>query len=274
MTIKEAFEFGIKELNTEEKDTEITIFIECITGIDRKYFFTNEEKELSKEEAEALTSFIERRKTGEPVQYIVSKADFYGLEFFVKKGVLIPRFDTENLVEKALSFAKDGDRILDVCTGSGCIILTLLNYGKNLRGVGCDISDEALFVANENAKRLKSNATFIKSDLFENIEGEFDIIVSNPPYIETKVVESLENQVKDYEPKNALDGGGDGLDFYKRISKEAKAYLRKGGMLLFEIGYNQGETVPEILKNEGYSNITVTKDLGGNDRVVSAVYGG
>lgn len=274
MTIKEAFEFGVKELNTEEKDIEITIFLEKITGIDRKLFLLNEEKEISDEEFEVLKSFIERRKKGEPVQYIVNKADFYGLEFFVKKGVLIPRFDTENLVEKALSFIKDGDRILDMCTGSGCIALTLLYYKKNISAVGCDISDEALSIAKENAERLNLMADFVKSDLFEKVEGKFDVIVSNPPYIETDVVITLENQVKDFEPKNALDGGADGLKFYRIIAKEAKNYLKAGGRIVFEIGYNQGESVPEILKREGYSKIIVSKDLCGNDRVVSAVYGG
>lgn len=274
MTIKEAFEFGVKELNTEEKDIEITIFLEKITGIDRKLFLLNEEKEISDEEFEVLKSFIERRKAGEPVQYIVNKADFYGLEFFVKKGVLIPRFDTENLVEKALSFIKDGDRILDMCTGSGCIALTLLYYKKNISAVGCDISDEALSIAKENAERLNLKADFVKSDLFEKVEGKFDVIVSNPPYIETDVVITLENQVKDFEPKNALDGGADGLNFYRIIAKEAKNYLKEGGRIVFEIGYNQGESVPEILKREGYSKIIVSKDLCGNDRVVSAVYGG
>lgn len=274
MTIKEAFEFGVKELNTEEKDIEITIFLEKITEIDRKLFLLNEEKEISDEEFEVLKSFIERRKAGEPVQYIVNKADFYGLEFFVKKGVLIPRFDTENLVEKALSFIKDGDRILDMCTGSGCIALTLLYYKKNISAVGCDISDEALSIAKENAERLNLKADFVKSDLFEKVEGKFDVIVSNPPYIETDVVITLENQVKDFEPKNALDGGADGLNFYRIIAKEAKNYLKAGGRIVFEIGYNQGENVPEILKREGYSKIIVSKDLCGNDRVVSAVYGG
>lgn len=274
MTIKEAFEFGVKELNTEEKDIEITVFLEKITGIDRKLFLLNEEKEISDKEFEVLKSFIERRKKGEPVQYIVNKADFYGLEFFVKKGVLIPRFDTENLVEKALSFIKDGDRILDMCTGSGCIALTLLYYKKNISAVGCDISDEALSIAKENAERLNLKADFVKSDLFEKVEGKFDVIVSNPPYIETDVVITLENQVKDFEPKNALDGGADGLNFYRIIAKQAKDYLKAGGRIVFEIGYNQGESVPEILKREGYSKIIVSKDLCGNDRVVSAVYGG
>lgn len=274
MTFKEAYDYCIFELNTFEKVTETVIFLETITGIDRKFFLKSEDSNFSEEAFVKLKTFIERRKTGEPVQYIVGKADFYGLEFYVKKGVLIPRFDTENLVEKVLSFAKEGDRVLDVCTGSGCILLSVMKNRNNIDGIGCDISDEALEVAKTNAERFSLPAVFVKSDLFDEIEGEFDIIVSNPPYIVRDVVNTLESQVKDFEPKSALDGGEDGLDFYRKIAKEAKGYLKQGGLLLFEIGFDQGKSVPEILFAEGYEKITVDKDLSGLDRVVSAVYGG
>ncbi len=274
MTFKELYEYGMSQLNTEEKEAEVTILLEKAFGIDRKSFLLYTDTEISDDVFESFDAFLQKRKNGEPVQYIVGETNFYGFDFYVKKGVLIPRFDTENLVEKALEATKAGDKILDVCTGSGCILLTILKMKKDISGVGTDISDDALSVARLNADRLKVDAEFVKSDMFENITGLFDIIVSNPPYIESKVINSLEEQVKDYEPRIALDGGDDGLKFYRIISYEAKKHLKKNGTILFEIGYDQGETVPFVLKNEGYTDIKVTKDLCGNDRVVSAVYGG
>ena len=271
MTIKELYEYGLSNLAPDEKNTETVFLLEEALGTDRKYLFSSNETEVCEEQIQKFFEYIERRKNGEPVQYIVNKAYFYKFEFFVQKGVLIPRFDTENLVEKVLQYVKKGDRVLDVCTGSGCILLSVMAETEGIEGTGSDIEDIALKTAEINSERMGIKANFVKSNLFENITGEFDVIISNPPYIEREVIASLESQVREYEPFVALDGGEDGLDFYRRISKDALKHLKKGGRLFFEIGYNQGESVPRILEKDGYTDIRVSKDLCGNDRVVSAI---
>ncbi len=217
---------------------------------------------------------IERRKTHEPLQYITNTADFYGREFFVKSGVLIPRYDTETLIEAALPRIQKHDRILDVCTGSGCILLTLLlESDESVTGVGLDLSDQALEIAGINQRKLLSKseekrAVFLKSDLFEHAEGVFDLIVSNPPYIESDVIGSLSPEVREHEPLMALDGTIDGLEFYRRITRDAEKYLKKGGTLALEIGYQQGEAVKRLLLEHSYGDVKVIKDLGNQDRVV------
>jgi release factor glutamine methyltransferase len=175
-------------------------------------------------------------------------------------------------VEEVMKELHDGFSILDMCTGSGCILLSLLKYSNNCSGVGVDISENALAVAKENQKRLGLDASFVQSDLFEQITGKYDIIVSNPPYIESAVIDTLEREVREHEPMSALDGGADGLDFYRKITKEAKGYLSRGGKIFYEIGYNQAEDVSELLRRSGYIDIVVKKDLAGLDRVVYATY--
>ena len=212
-----------------------------------------------------------------------------GLEFMVNEAVLIPRQDTEILVEEALKNLHDGMRILDLCTGSGCILISLLYYSNQCSGVGIDISGEALRVARENAERLLDGrkvlkeidgqvaevfpADFLKSDLTEAAEGDFDMIVSNPPYIESKVIETLMPEVREHEPMLALDGSEDGLLFYRRIVGESRQVLKPGGMLLFEIGYNQGAAVKKLMEDAGYLEVQVVKDYAGLDRVVTGVLG-
>ena len=188
--------------------------------------------------------------------------------------MLIPRQDTETLVEEVMRNLHDGMRILDMCTGSGCILLSLLRYSNDCVGTGCDLSEAALQVAQENARALSLEAEFIQSDLFEKVQGKYEIIVSNPPYIPSQEILTLMEEVRDHDPLMALDGREDGLYFYKEIIKGAGQHLHPGGMLFFEIGCTQAEDVSRYLKEAGYKEVTVCKDLAGLDRVVSGVYGG
>ena len=186
----------------------------------------------------------------------------------MNEHVLIPRFDTEILVEEVMKELHDGFSILDMCTGSGCILLSLLKYSNNCSGVGVDISENALAVAKENQKRLGLDASFVQSDLFEQITGKYDIIVSNPPYIRSDVIPTLMEEVRLHEPVLALDGTEDGLFFYRKIVKESTDYLNGGGWLFFEIGYDQGEAVKKLMEENGFKNVKVVKDYAGLDRVV------
>ena len=196
-----------------------------------------------------------------------------GLDFKVNEDVLIPRQDTELLVENAITYIKSvkGDvDVLDMCTGSGCIAISIDRLCENAKVTAVDFSGKALVVAKENNALNKANVTFFQSDLFENVEKQYDVIVSNPPYIKTEEIESLMDEVRIHEPMMALDGDCDGLKFYKKIAKEGRQYLRSNGIIFFEIGYDQGQTVPAILEENGYKDIKVYKDLSGNDRVVTA----
>lgn len=258
---------GVKAANT---DARLLLEFVCKTGMNT--LFSDPDKEISKEEESLYKEFILRRKNGEPVQYITGEQEFMGLNFKTDPSTLIPRLDTESVVEDALSELHDGMRILDLCTGSGCILLSLLKYSNDCIGIGTDISAKAVELAQLNSQRLGIEATFLQGDLFEGVEGKFDMILSNPPYIETAVIETLDDEVRKFEPMSALDGGEDGLVFYRRIAKEAKRYLKRGAVLIFEIGYNQGESVPGILSEEGYQEIVVKKDLAGLNRTVMAKY--
>ena len=195
-----------------------------------------------------------------------------GYPFYVDEHVLIPRQDTETLAEEALKVLKPGMEVLDLCTGSGCILISLMKMCEGLYGTGSDISEEALEVARKNACRLEVNATFIRSSLFEHISGRYDLIVSNPPYIRTSVIQELQEEVRLHDPFIALDGKEDGLYFYREIIKAGGGYLKPGGYLMFEIGYDQGTEVASLMEKHGYRNIMVKKDLAGLDRVVSGMY--
>ena len=197
-----------------------------------------------------------------------------GYPFYVDEHVLIPRQDTETLAEEALKVLKPGMEVLDLCTGSGCILISLMKMCEGLYGTGSDISEEALEVARKNACRLEVNATFIRSSLFEHISGRYDLIVSNPPYIRTSVIQELQEEVRLHDPFIALDGKEDGLYFYREIIKAGGGYLKPGGYLMFEIGYDQGTEVASLMEKYGYRNIMVKKDLAGLDRVVSGMYNG
>ena len=236
--------------------------------------FVHGDREVSHEQKEAYDKLISERARHIPLQHLTGVQEFMGLTFMVNANVLIPRQDTEILVEEAMKELHDGMEILDVCTGSGCILLSLLHYSNDCNGLGLDISESALEVAKQNAGKLSIQADFLQSDLFDEIEvgRKFDMLVSNPPYIPTDVIPTLMEEVRVYEPVNALDGLEDGLFFYRKISKEAKAYLRKGAYLFFEIGCEQAEAVREILEKEGYKEIEIIKDLAGLDRVVKCIF--
>ena len=212
---------------------------------------------------------LQKRADHIPLQHIIGTQEFMGLEFMVNEHVLIPRQDTETLVEEVLNYCED-KTVLDMCTGSGCIILSLAKLRRLKRAVGVDLSQQALQVATKNALAHNVRIEWIQSNLFDNVEGSFDILVSNPPYIPSSDIEELMPEVKEYEPRMALDGSKDGLEFYRCISKEAKRHLNPDGLLFYEIGYNQGDAVKKILTEEGFTDIMIKKDLGGHDRVVSA----
>ncbi len=283
MNYKEVYDRGAERLagaDIAEAAIDARLLLEYVCKTDRNTLLAHADREVSGEEQERYNALIAKRSEHIPLQYLTGEQEFMGLTFIVNKNVLIPRQDTEVLVEEIMRDLHDGMRILDLCTGSGCILLSLLQYSNNCQGVGTDLSEEALCVARENYSRLKADksemeATFIKSDLFENLDteklGKFDIVVSNPPYIKTNVIDTLMPEVREQEPLIALDGREDGLFFYRKITEGVKRYLVRGGMLYYEIGYDQAKEVAAIMKEEGFSEIEVVKDFAGLDRVVKGM---
>ena len=270
MKIKELVDRSLKKLsNAEVEDFRNKFFIlaEKKLNLSKEVILSHGDNEIDVDKYEMLEPYLDKIIEGIPVQYLVNEQEFYGLKFFVNENVLIPQPDTEIIVEEALNIISDGDRVLDLCTGSGVIGVTIANK-KNANVVASDISKKALEVAKINADNLgDSKVTLVESDLFENIEGKFNVIVSNPPYIKKDVIRTLSKEVQN-EPIIALDGGIDGLDFYKKIVEEAINYLEDGGYLLLEIGYDQKEEVLNLVINKNYKDIRVRKDLSNNDRVV------
>lgn len=252
-----------------DAELDARLLLESVCGTDRNYFYAHGEEAVSEAQAAAYSALLLEREKRIPLQQILKETVFMGLKILVDENVLIPRQDTECLVEAALRCMKDGERVLDLCTGSGCILLAMMHYGKEIDGYGTDLSEAALSVASENARALGISATWIKSDLFATLAGEkYDIIVSNPPYIPTDVIPTLQEEVRDHEPISALDGGKDGLDFYRIIVKDAPLYLNAGGRLLVEIGFDQGSAVEALLKIAGFQDVRVIRDDAGCDRVV------
>ena len=256
---------------------DVEIFLQKALGdVDRIYIHLNLNKELTKEQYDEFLGYINDRINGRPVAYIVGNREFMGLDFFVKEGVLIPRPDTETLVEEIIELCKNKNEeinIVDIGTGSGAITVSLAKYIENSKITSLDISDIPLEVGKINAVNngVDNRIEFLKSDVFtaiKNTEKKFDIIVSNPPYIPKKDIETLHTQVKDYEPYNALEGGEDGLDFYRQITEESVQYLKQGGILAYEVGHDQSEDVSKIMKHHGYDKIYTKKDIQGIDRVV------
>ena len=246
--------------------------LEYVTGISRASYFGDPKREVPKEQAESYREVILRRAGHIPLQHITGEQEFMGYTFLVNPDVLIPRQDTETLTEEALKFTKPGMKVLDMCTGSGCILISLMKKCHGLTGTGCDISEKALKTARENGRRLQVEASWIQSDLFEQISERFDLIVSNPPYIRTGVIEELQEEVRLHDPWIALDGKKDGLYFYRRIIAESTGYIRDNGALMFEIGHDQAEDVVRLMEEAGYTQIRVKKDLAGLDRVVTGRY--
>ncbi len=280
MTYGQFYEYGKQKLmaaGIDEAALDARLLLEYICHTDRNELIIHADRERSSMEEQFYKIVIEKRASHMPLQYITGEQEFMGLSFQVNAHVLIPRQDTEILVEEAMRYLGDGMRMLDMCTGSGCILLSLLKYSNECEGVGIDISSDALRVAQENAQRLQLDATFLEGDLFlplKNFKSDktsdtlFDIIVSNPPYIETKVIDTLMPEVRLYEPVSALDGGEDGLCFYRKIAAEAPRFMRKGAYLFFEIGCAQAQKVKMLMQEAGFVKVEVLKDYAGLDRVV------
>lgn len=306
MTYGELYRRGrdaLEAAGVPEAELDARLLLEWVCGTDRSDLLAHGDRERSAGEQEEYERLIAGRKGRIPLQHLTGVQAFMGLEFAVDGHVLVPRQDTEVLVEEALRNLHDGMRILDMCTGSGCILISLLHYSNDCRGVGADISGEALAVARGNAERLlgasacawmrdgtevldgcgaddppcaedrQGRISFIESDLFHGIEGRFDIIVSNPPYIRSGEIPGLMPEVREHEPVLALDGGEDGLAFYRRILEGCRAHLCGGGMLFLEIGYDQGEAVSGLLEEAGFLEVAVVKDYAGLDRVVWGTLG-
>ena len=272
MNYTEAFLMGmqkLKEAQIGEAQLDARLLLEEVCGTDHNTLLCHGDREVSEAEEEKYRRALEQRAVHVPLQHLLGYQDFMGLRFQVNEYVLIPRQDTEILVEEAMRYLHDGMRILDLCTGSGCILLSLLHYSNDCEGTGVDISKEALQVAVQNAELLGIKADFLKSDLYEKVTGKFDLLVSNPPYIERKVIPTLMEEVREYDPYIALDGGEDGLDFYRRIIGGAQDYLKRGGQILMEIGSGQAKAVSELLREAGFKEIDVCRDFAGLDRVVS-----
>ncbi len=264
----------LKSSDIENVEYDIKAILTDTFGVDLNKFILDMDNEFEPDkdlEAKYL-SRIEKRKEHIPLQYIINKQNFYGLDFYVDESVLIPRYDTENIVDRIVKDCKENKclSVLDLCTGSGCIAVSLKKCGFE-KVYAADISDKALAVAKHNAKLNNADIIFLQSDLYENFPKEirFDIIVSNPPYISTDEIARIEKQVRDFEPKLALDGGRDGLDFYKKIINLSKDFLNNKGRLYLEIGYDQSKDVVDLAKKEGYDNIVIIKDLSGRDRGIS-----
>lgn len=292
----------LEESGIEEASLDAWLLLEHVTGISRASYYADPDREMSPDEWRRYSELVGRRAERVPLQHITGTQEFMGLVFEVNEHVLIPRQDTEILVEQALAFIGSGKvpaaensrtRILDMCTGSGCILLSVMHWAESYRqkalrragdtarggekqdiiieGTGADISPKALAVAEKNARRLGISAGFVESDLFGAVRGKYRMILSNPPYIRTDEIKDLQEEVKLHDPVIALDGREDGLYYYRRIVRESRSYLEEGGALLFEIGCDQAEAVSGLMSGAGFSEITVKKDLAGLDRVVSGV---
>lgn len=271
MTLREAWNFGKKRLTAAEvpdADLDAWYLLEWCTGVSRSHYLAYPDEIISHDQEEQYRAALVKRERRIPLQQITGEQEFMGLSFYVNEHVLIPRQDTEILVEETARFLRDGMQFLDLCTGSGCILLSLLHLKPGAEGTGADLSPEALKVAEKNRERLGAKAALIQSDLFDKIEGAFDVIVSNPPYIKRTEIETLMDEVRLHEPYMALDGHEDGLYFYRKIAEEAPKYLRAGGGLFLEIGCDQGACVAELLRQQGFADVKVVKDLAGLDRVV------
>ena len=267
---KEYGEITLRMAGIPDYKVDAWLLMEYVCNINKSYYYLHMDRPMDKSDAIEYQKLIDRRSRHVPLQYLTREAWFYDQPFLVNEAVLIPRQDTETLVEESLQYLKPHNSVLDLCTGSGCVILTLIRHASVI-GTGSDVSEEALTVAMENANRQKvNNCAFILSDLFDKINGTYDMITANPPYIPTRDIKGLMREVSEHEPILALDGHEDGLYFYRKIADEARGYLKSGGRLVMEIGYDQADLVKDILFQNGYRDIKIIRDLAGLPRVMSA----
>lgn len=272
MTYQEMLNMGEKTLEKEqiaEARIDAWRLLEMVCRIDRNFYYLHMEDDITEEQLSGYRIALKKRAEHVPLQYIIGETEFMGLRFKVNSSVLIPRQDTETLVEEALKAVKPDMKVLDLCTGSGCIIISILHYAPNITAYATDISKQALNVAKENAKMNETKVNFERSDLFDNVAGSFDMIVSNPPYIKSLDIPNLMPEVGQFEPPEALDGKEDGLYFYRKIIAACGSHLNPGGSIFFEIGADQGKAVAGMLREAGFSEIRVIKDLSYNDRVAT-----
>lgn len=272
MTYRGAMEHGEKvlaEAGIADARTDAWLLMETVCRIERSFYYMHMEDAFPEEHLREYEINIRKRAEHIPLQYLVGETEFMGLRFKVNSGVLIPRQDTETLVEEALKAVRPGMKVLDLCTGSGCVIVSILHNAPGVRGYATDISKLALNVAKENARLNDVSVLFEHSDLFDNVSEKFDMIVSNPPYIASAEIPKLMPEVRSFEPMEALDGKEDGLFFYREIARESIHYLNPGGQVFFEIGCDQGQAVSWLLWEAGFHGIRVKKDLAGRNRVVT-----
>ncbi len=269
----------IGEIKYGNPHLEAVLVLAKLLKVDKVYIYIHGEKEVEPEIEQEFIKLMEKRATGYPIQYILNEKEFMGLDFYIEEGVLIPRPDTEILVEYLLTFIdekydKRPINLLDLGFGSGAIALSVAYYRKNVNVYGVDVGDISMKVACINKDRFNlNNVKLYKGDLFHGIEGlgmegKFHIIASNPPYISDEEIKKLQREVKEYEPIEALSGGEDGLDYFRKIIPKSKDYLCPQGLLILEIGYNQGKAVKDMFVKEGFKDIEILKDLQGLDRVV------
>ena len=272
MTYREAIVLGesiLRKADIVDAKTDSWLLLAMACKIDHTYYYMHIDEEMTEEQAREFEVLIKKRAERVPLQYITGEQEFMGLTFHVNSNVLIPRQDTETLVEEALKVVRPGMKIMDMCTGSGCVLISILKNAHDIEGIGYDISKQAINVAKENAKLNEVPAVFERSDLFEDVvENDFDVIVSNPPYIPTDVIATLMPEVAEFEPREALDGKGDGLYFYSKILEQCKNYMKPDGYVMFEIGCKQGDSVSTMMRLAGFSEVHVIKDLARNYRVV------
>lgn len=271
MTFKDVLKLGEEILsNAQIADAKIDawLIMEWVAKISKADYFLRMNENVGEEIATEYFALIKRRAERIPLQYITGEQEFMGHTFEVNQNVLIPRADTEILAEEAIKRLSSDMKVLDVCTGSGCILISLMLADGSVSGMGVDISKQALNVAKENARKLGVTPEFIKSDMLDQVTGEFDMIVSNPPYIRTDEIIHLMPEVRDYEPIIALDGKEDGLYFYRKLISASNSHLKDNGLLIMEIGCDQANDVGQLMENEGFTGITVVKDLAGLDRVM------
>lgn len=275
MKYKELYELGclkLKAADISDFKTDARLLLEHVCNTTYGDLFTKGDAEVEEEKVQEYHLLLGKRSSHIPLQHLTGSQEFMGLKFLVNENVLVPRADTETLVEEVLKDLHDGMRVLDMCTGSGCILLSLLKFSNDCEGVGADISEKALEVARSNAEALGIEADFVQGDLFENVSGRFDILVSNPPYIRTCEIEELMPEVRDHDPFIALNGHETGIYFYEKILKAAPEYLNRGALVAFEIGCDQGREVSALMVESGYKNVEVINDLCGNPRVVKGFY--